>query len=95
MMARDINIKIRLAYINFKYRVAFYFTLWVLALLAALSLIIAGIFYQGSTTLKLWSAVLVILIFVKLGYDVHLNMRRQYERFKEMNHLPGPSLKDL
>ena len=86
-MVKYLDIKIKLAYLHFKRRIALYFTLWVLALLAGVSLLIAGIFYQYSLVLKLWSTLLVVLLFIKLGYDAILNMKNQYEGFKETDGL--------
>ncbi len=87
-MARYLDIKIKLAYMHFKRKIALYFTLWILALLAGVSLLVAGIFYQGSTVLKLWSTILVVLLFIKLGYDAILNMRHQYDSFRETDGFP-------
>jgi len=94
MALKNIDVKIRFAYIRLKRKVQLYFTLWFLALLAGVSLIIDSIFVPNDT-LKLWSTVLVVILAVKLSYDSSLNMRREYEQFKEKHEQTDNSLRNL
>lgn len=89
------DIKVKYAYLRLKRNLALYFTLWFLALLAAVSLVIDSIFIPNNSSLKLWSSLLVILLFVKLSYDVYINMRGQYETWKQQNDQTDASLRKL
>jgi|GEM_PF-1369673 hypothetical protein len=78
------SVRIRYAYIRLKRKLRFYFTLWFLALLSGVSLIIDSIFINPTVVpLKLWSVVLVVLIAVKLAYDSAARMRKEYYDFKK------------
>ena len=90
-----LDVRIKLAYMHLKRRIALYFTLWILALLAGVSLLVAGIFYQYSIVLKLWSTLLVVLLFIKLGYDAILNMRNQYTTFKQQSGVTDNALRKI
>lgn len=82
MIPRYLDIKIKLAYLHLKRKIAVYFILWISALIAGASLMIASLFYPYSLVLKLWTVVLIVLIFVKLGYNVAADMKQKYESFK-------------
>jgi len=96
MALRNIDVKIRYAYVRLKRRIAIYFTLWFLALLAGVSLIIDSIFIGGSASpLKLWSAVLVLILAVKLAFEAAANMKNKYEQFKEETRTTDEALREL
>ncbi|MDE1871473.1 MAG: hypothetical protein KGI06_04525 [Candidatus Micrarchaeota archaeon] len=93
---RDIDVKIRYAYARLKRKMALYFTLWFLALLAAVSLIMDSIFIgENVISLKIWSAALVILIAIKLAYDAQLNLKKEYKSFKDEYNQTDTTLKKL
>lgn len=80
---RYIDVKIRYAYARLKRKLALYITLWFLALLAAVSLIIDSIFLTRSgLVLKVWSTVLVVILGAKLAYDASSKMRTEYAEFR-------------
>lgn len=96
MAIRNIDVKIRYAYARLRRKVALYFTLWFLALLAGVSLIIDSIFIgENVLSLKIWSAALVVLLAVKLAYDAHANLKREYKSFKEEYNQTDSTLKRL
>ena len=93
---RNFDVKLRYAYVRLKRKVSLYFTLWFLALLAGVSLIIDSIFISGEAyTLKLWSTALVMILAIKLAYDATSNVKRQYTEFKEENKQTDRSLRQL
>ncbi len=96
MALKNIDIRIRYAYVRLKRKLALYFTLWFLALLAGVSLIIDSIFINPTVvSLKLWSVVLVILLAMKLAYDSATKMKDEYKDFKEENKLADSTIKSL
>ena len=70
--------------------------MWFLALLAAVSLIMDSIFIQNTLyALKLWSAILVVLLGVKLAYDASTKLKHDYEGFKEEYNQTDITIKKL
>ena len=94
-MGSDFDVKLKYAYMKLQRNLALYFTLWFLALLAAVSLVIDSMFVPNSSPLKFWSSILVILLFIKLSYDVYLNMKDQYEAWKEAHKQTDSTLRKL
>jgi hypothetical protein len=94
-MVKYLGLRVKYAYIRLKRNLALYFTLWFLALLAAVSLIITSIFLPNDSPVKIWSSILVIILFIKLSYDVYLSMRTRYDNFKEKYDQTDRSLRDL
>lgn len=95
-MVRNLDVKIRYAYVRLRRKIALYFTLWFLALLAGVSLILDSIFISNSAApLKLWSTLLVLMLAVKLAWDATSGMRREYYDFKAENKLTDASLKSI
>lgn len=93
---RNIDVKVRYAYVRFKRKLQLYITLWFLALLAAVSLILDSIFIeQHLFALKVWSAILVVLLGMKLAYDIGNRIKRDYMDFKEEHGQTGKSLRYL
>jgi hypothetical protein len=96
MAMRNIDVKIRYAYVRLKRKLALYFTLWFLALLAGVSLIIDSIFINPTVvSLKWWSVVLVMLLAIKLAYDSANKMRKEYTDFKEETKLTDQTLRSI
>jgi len=96
MALRNIDVKIRYAYVRLRRRIAIYFTLWFLALLAGVSLIIDSIFIGGALTpLKLWSTALVLILAIKLAFEAASNMKVKYEQFKEETHQTDETLRKI
>ena len=96
MALRNMDIKIRYAYARLRRKVALYFTLWFLALLAGVSLVIDSIFINSSATpLKLWSIILVLLLAMKLAYDTAAKMKSEYDEFKAENKQTAASLRGI
>ncbi|MGI0100182.1 MAG: hypothetical protein ACREBH_00435 [Candidatus Micrarchaeaceae archaeon] len=96
MAIRNLDVKIRYAYARLKRKMALYFTLWFLALLAGVSLIIDSIFINSSATpLKLWSIILVVLLSAKLAYDTAEKMKTEYNQFKHENKQTDNSLRSV
>jgi hypothetical protein len=93
MVKQDYGVKIKLAYLRFKWKIALYFTLWLVALIAGAGLLIAVIFFQYSRILRVCFLVIVLLIFVKLAYDASRGMRHQYDNFKQENGVTDETLK--
>jgi hypothetical protein len=81
-MPRNLDITIRYAFIRFKRKMALSLALWFIALLLGVSLIIASQFIYNNPILKIWSVILVIVLFIKLAYDTGSNMNREYREFK-------------
>lgn len=94
-MVRNVDIKIKLAYIHLKKKIALYLVLWLVALFAGAGLLVMSVFYPSSVVLKFWSVILVLLVFIKLGYDVAADMKEKYETFKDQNNLSGHDLKNI
>ena len=93
---RNIDVTIRYAYVRLKRRLELYFTLWFLALLAGVSLIIDSIFIDPTaTSLRLWSVILVILLAIKLAYDSATKMKREYIEFRDENKLTDEILRSI
>lgn len=96
MALRNIDVTIRYAYVRLKRKLALYFTLWFLALLAGVSLVIDSIFIGPNVTpLKLWSAILVVLLAIKLAYDSATKMKKEYTDFKDENNLTNQVLRSI
>lgn len=96
MALRNIDVKIRYAYFRLRRKMALYFTLWFLALLAGVSLILDSIFISGTASpLKLWSTFLVLMLAVKLAWDASKNMRQEYVNFKQDSKLNDESLRTI
>jgi hypothetical protein len=86
MPLRNFDVKIRYAYVRLKRKIAVYFTLWFLALLAGVSLVIDGIFItQNAAPLRWWDAAIVIMLAMKLAYDTGIKMKKEYTTFREEN----------
>lgn len=86
MALRNIDVRIRYTYARLKRKIAVYFTLWFLALLAGVSLVIDGIFIsKNAAPLKWWDAVIVIMLAVKLAYDTGIKMKKEYMDFRDEN----------
>ena len=86
MALRNIDVRIRYAYARLKRKIALYFTLWFLALLAGVSLVIDGIFIsKNAAPLKWWDAVIVLMLAIKLAYDTGIKLKKEYTDFKEEN----------
>jgi 4-hydroxybenzoate polyprenyltransferase len=91
-----IDVKIRYGYARLKRKIEIYFTLWFLALLAGVSLVIDSIFVSNDALpLKIWSVILVLLLALKLAYDASANARKQYFAFKEEHNITDSTLKKL
>jgi hypothetical protein len=82
MAMRDTGVKIRFAFVRLRRKIALYFTLWFLALLTGVSLIVYVIFINPTVySLKIWSVVLVVMLSVKLAYDLASAMKKEYADF--------------
>jgi|GEM_PF-6646724 hypothetical protein len=93
---RDIDVRIRYSYARLKRKLGLYVILWFLALLAAVSLIMDSIFINnGLFVLKLWSAIVVLLLGVKLAYDTSMKLRQEYTGFKDEYKQTDSSLKNF
>ena len=91
-----IDVKLRYSYARLRRKIEIYFTLWFLALLAGVSLVVDSIFVSNDALpLKLWSILLVVLLALKLSYDASNNAKKQYMEFKQENKLPESTLKQL
>ncbi len=94
MAMKNIDVTIRYAYVRLRRRLELYFTLWFLALLAGVSLIIDSIFINPTaTSLKLWSVLLVVLLAIKLAYDSATKMKKDYITFRDENKLTDELLR--
>jgi hypothetical protein len=84
MPVRDMDVKIRYAYARLKRKLGLYIILWFLALLAAVSLILDSIFIDNNIfALKIWSAIIVIMLGIKLAYDAATKLKKDYMDFKD------------
>jgi 4-hydroxybenzoate polyprenyltransferase len=93
---KAMDVKIRFAYARMIRRIGIYFTLWFLALLAGVSLVIDSIFVSNDALpLKVWSVVLVLILAIKLAYDASNNAKKEYMSFKEENKISDSGLKSL
>lgn len=93
---RNIDVKVRYAYARLKRKLELYITLWFLALLAAVSLILDSIFIQEHVlALKIWSAILVVLLGMKLAYDIGNRIKKEYNDFKDEHGQTDKSLRYL
>jgi hypothetical protein len=95
MASQDYDVKIRMAYLRFKWRIALYFTLWLIALVAGGVLLVAIIFFNHGLMLKMLFLALVVLLFIKLAYGANRHMRHQYDSFKEENGMTDTALRKL
>jgi len=90
------DVKLRYSYARLKRKIEIYFTLWFLALLAGVSLVIDSIFVSNDALpLKLWSILLVVLLALKLSYDASNNAKKQYFSFRDENKLSDTTIKKL
>jgi hypothetical protein len=94
-VVRNVDIKIKLAYLHLKKRIALYLVLWLVALVAGAGLLVGSMFYPSSIVLRFWSVILVLLVFIKLGYDVAADMKEKYETFKDQNNVTDRTLKNI
>ncbi len=94
-MVKDLDVRVEIAYRELKRNFTIYFSLLLLAFIAATSLVIYGIFYYNNGLGRVWSAVVILLLFIKLGYDAIKNMRQRYREFKEEHELTDKMLLDL
>jgi glucan phosphoethanolaminetransferase (alkaline phosphatase superfamily) len=86
MAMKDTGVKIRFAFVRLRRKIALYFTLWFLALLTGVSLIVYVIFINPTVySLKIWSVVLVVMLSVKLAYDLASAMKKEYADFARQN----------
>jgi cytochrome c biogenesis protein CcdA len=93
MALKNMDVKIKFAYVRLKRKLAFYFTLWFFALLAGVGFIIYAIFVsKNAAPLKIWSIVLVIIFGVKLAYDTVEKMKREYNDFKRDEGIKTPTI---
>lgn len=96
MALRNMDVRIRYAYARLKRRIEVYFTLWFLALLAGVSLVIDSIFISNSAApLKVWSVLIVVMLAIKLAYDTATNMKKEYTEFKQEHKQTDQSLSQL
>ena len=93
MSARTASI--RVAYIRLKRKLTIFFTLWFLAILLSVTLVISSFFVFNNFVLKLWAIILVLMMSVKVAYDTATGMKREYEQFKEDTGHTDSSLKTL
>ena len=77
-MAQDFEIKVKWAYLRFKRKLTVVLGLYFIAILMSVSLILASEFVFNNPILKLWSTVLVVILFVKISHDTRKNLRYQY-----------------
>jgi len=80
-MPKDIDVKIKYAYLELKRKLGFVFTIWLLALLASATLLIAN-FFLNIPLLKMWSSVLAIMLLIKVAFDIGNGMNKEYAAFK-------------
>ncbi len=83
-MVKDVDLKLKWAYIQFKRKVEVAYTVYFLAILLGVSLLISSYFVYNNAALKIWSILLIILLFAKLSYDAARNMKREYEEYRLM-----------
>jgi uncharacterized membrane protein len=96
MALRNIDVKIRYGYARLKRKIAVYFTLWFLALLAGISLVLDSIFISSTANpLKIWSVLIVLMLAIKLAYDTATNMKKEYVEFKAEHNQTDKSLSQL
>jgi len=90
-MPRDIDVKIKYAYIRLKRRLKTIFTMWLLALLASATLLVAN-FFLNIYLLKVWSSILAIMLLIKVAFDIGNSMKKEYNTFKnehpEIRYIP-------
>ncbi|MGI0100099.1 MAG: hypothetical protein ACREBH_00010 [Candidatus Micrarchaeaceae archaeon] len=94
-MAIAISGKVRIAYIRLRRRIMIFFTLWFLAILLAVSLIISSFFVFNNFLLKLWAIILILMMCTKIAYDAALGIKKQYEQFKEDTGQTDASLQKI
>jgi positive regulator of sigma E activity len=95
-MARgDLDIKMKIAYREFKRRIVIYFSLMLLAFIAVISFIVYGLFFHYTGLVKVWTAIVIFLLFLKLGFDAIEDMKRQFKEFKEENDVTDRMLRGL
>lgn len=75
--------RVRLAYKRLKRNLTIFFTLWFLAILLAVTLIISSFFIFNNFLLKLWAMILILMMAVKIAYDAASGIKRDYDQFKE------------
>jgi hypothetical protein len=83
-MKYALQIKMRFAYVEFKRRVTLVFSIWTLAFIAGIALILFSEFVYQNITSKVASVVLAFMLFTRILYDVWKEMREEYEkRFRQ------------
>lgn len=81
VMVKDIlELKLRLAYLNFRKEAAIIFSIWTLAFIAGIGLIIASEFIYNNIEIKIFAVVLALLLFARIIYDVWKDVRLEYEK---------------
>ena len=73
-----LEIKLRMAYLNFVKKAAIVFSIWVLAFASGVSLIITSEFiYTGYIQLKIGAVIVALLLFTRILYDIWKDMKRE------------------
>ena len=75
--------RVRTSYGRLRRRITIFFTLWFIAILLAVTLIISSFFIFNNPVLKSWALLLIFLMFVKIAYDIASDIRAKYEQFKK------------
>ena len=81
---KDIDVRVRYEYMQIKNRFKVIFTIWLLALIASATLLVAG-FFANSYILKIWASLLAIILLIKIAFDVGNNMKKEYARVENLN----------
>jgi len=83
-MKYALQIKMKFAYVEFRRKVAIVFSIWTLAFIAGIALILLSEFVYQNLTSKVASVILAFMLFTRILYDVWREMRVEYEkRFRQ------------
>ncbi|MDE1865543.1 MAG: hypothetical protein KGH94_02805 [Candidatus Micrarchaeota archaeon] len=94
-MVKNLDVRVEVAYIELRRNLTIYFSLLLLSFIAATSLVVYGLLYYNTGLGRAWSAVVIFLLFIKLGYDAVEDMKRRYRQFKVDNALNDAMMKDI
>ena len=83
-----LDMRLRWDYEELKRKIALLYTIWFIALVGGLSLIIASEFLNN-TPLKYWSIFIATMIFVKVAYDIKLRTKVAYQQYYD-DHNQNP-----
>lgn len=86
-MPGNLDIKMEIAYRELKRSIYLYFSLMLFAFIAVVSFLIYGLLNWYIPLVRIWSIIVVVMLFLKLGYDAIEDIKRRYQEFKEENDL--------